>query len=716
MLRENLKNLKMGQAKKRRSCPAVSREITSAECGENRLSRYACPESCPFNPFSAAGYAALLEAEEALDLTSVKRLAGEDAVVTDAFFEARRLNADHGWQAAIVWHLFFKRDGNGRSFGERWQVAGFPGLKNDEQVFFRGKMQMRVALLEVHRILDEQRIEAVDLLEPTAPPRIYVDWSVAASAVRFTTMLTWIYPLPHFWRISGMGITMADLGPFSPVEMLDACRAHLGGPAGAEAQREWLAENFVRIHEALVATGLERRRQMLAGLDGSFGAATYELRASFQKCRKVLLADPAIEVDEISGEERKKGFGEAMVWFEPAPTGGTAPATSLGRRVLGRVLLGLSEWRVEALGGLRLDQLRERFEARLGDRVRFLKERRDDFAGQIASREPAADLALVPPRLLERPGSFDISSSRLASPATGGSTAEFQAQMINEQVRGWLDEPLPALEGRTARAAAPLPAWRPRVIELVKALVRQCDQQNLETGRADDINGLIRELGLGEIDFPPPPARPPVGEDAHDVDRFEDGRDDDPGELPDPPRRSPPGGGAGWSAPPVSDRPLTADEAIERLEAGRRAFERAADAIEEIEDSGSTLLEDAAALAEGQMDERDFGTLTVFLIQIWFALVPRGGRAPRLRLPAMSAALGRDAEKLATGGSKAEAVLQRLLADSPQPYLLQVVAGTAMGLIEKGPKAVRPAPGSVVGMILVMKVVLAEIDHALRED
>ena len=51
----------MGQSKKRRSCPVAGRDISSAECGENRHSRYACPAACPFNPFAVTQYTALLE-------------------------------------------------------------------------------------------------------------------------------------------------------------------------------------------------------------------------------------------------------------------------------------------------------------------------------------------------------------------------------------------------------------------------------------------------------------------------------------------------------------------------------------------------------------------------------------------------------------------------------------------------------------------------------
>ena len=164
----------------------------------------------------------------------------------------------------------------------------------------------------------------------------------------------------------------------------------------------------------------------------------------------------------------------------------------------------------------------------------------------------------------------------------------------------------------------------------------------------------------------------------------------------------------------MPDRSLTFDEALDRLNAAMGAFETAAEAIQEIAASGSTLFEDAHALAEKRIDERDFGHLSVSLIQIWFALVPRGGRAPRLRLDAMQAAIVQDAKKIQARGPGGMAVLQRMFSDSPQPNLLQAVAGALVKSYEEAPQPVRPQPGSVVVMVLVLKAMIAEIDCALR--
>ena len=125
----------------------MNRDISAAECGENRLT-LCVPGKLSVQPFAAASYLALLQAEDAR-LISMKRCIGEDGAVTPSGFAARKLNEGHGWHAAIAWQVFQTRR-------ERWTLAGWQDAdsptKNDERVLFRGKMQMRVALIEVHRV------------------------------------------------------------------------------------------------------------------------------------------------------------------------------------------------------------------------------------------------------------------------------------------------------------------------------------------------------------------------------------------------------------------------------------------------------------------------------------------------------------------------------------------------------------------------------------
>src|SRR5688572_6815575 len=120
----------MSKANKRRYCPALEREITSAECGENRNSRYQCPGSCSFNLFAPQNYSQVLEAEERLDLLSLKFLRSEPQHGERIIRLAQTMDiSDPGeFNPFVCYELFIRRDEHGTTCLERWQRAGFPEL------------------------------------------------------------------------------------------------------------------------------------------------------------------------------------------------------------------------------------------------------------------------------------------------------------------------------------------------------------------------------------------------------------------------------------------------------------------------------------------------------------------------------------------------------------------------------------------------------------
>ncbi len=502
----------MSKAAKRRMCPAVQREITAAECGENRISHYRCPPECSYNVFAPTNYEQILILEDVLDSKTSARFAKEtavDPILTKAIQSVLRKPSILHTHCFFIWHYLFKRDVLGRTFAQRWEADGFPGFKNDERIFFRSKMQVRVALLEIHRVLDSEQIEAVDLLSPLPVPLVFRDRGLASQAVRFGVLLGWIYPLPHFWRLSGAATMIPDIAEIEPVTVVREIVAHLGGPTSEPEIRLWLAEHFIRFSEALDATCNARRMQMFAGMDAQFGKAVYELRAPFAQCRDVFDEAMESESDRLSLQERDEGFVEARVCFEEKSTPGMTQSKDV-QPVLGRVLLGQGHWRLESMGAKRLAKLRGKFELKMGATVRFSGERRDDLVADFLTKQSKADQSLVPPRLLEKPQQITLSSSRVPLLGPGVDKEDALAHLMADQDRAFLDEPVPALKGRTPREASRLPALRPILIRLLKQRVAGCDRRNLETGRSDDINWMLRELGANEILFEPPPRRSPA--------------------------------------------------------------------------------------------------------------------------------------------------------------------------------------------------------------
>ena len=252
----------MSKASKNRPCPAVSREIPVTECVAHRHNPYACPAECPHNPFAPANYSRLLELEGKLDRQSMDYLmehAADRPAMEKALQQAHSHPSLHAMHAWYEWNLFFAPGADGLTCCQRWEKAGFPELKSDQRVLLRAKMKTRMALVEIHRVLDGERVEAVDLLAPDAPPMVFQDRGLAGMAVRFASVLTWIYPLPHFWRLSGTAAVIPEMSQFSPEEIVMEIVRHLGGPATADGARRWLAEHFLRFSDALKAASRLRR-------------------------------------------------------------------------------------------------------------------------------------------------------------------------------------------------------------------------------------------------------------------------------------------------------------------------------------------------------------------------------------------------------------------------------------------------------------------------
>jgi hypothetical protein len=108
---------------------------------------------------------------------------------------------------------------------------------------------------------------------------------------------------------------------------------------------------------------------------------------------------------------------------------------------------------------------------------------------------------------LEQPNQLVFSTTRVPAPRPGLSPEETQRELMLAAHRAFLDDQVPALNDRTPRAATGDPDLRPKLIHLMKQRVRSLDERNLETGGTDDLNWMLRELGLTEIIFDPSPPR-----------------------------------------------------------------------------------------------------------------------------------------------------------------------------------------------------------------
>jgi hypothetical protein len=71
-------------------------------------------------------------------------------------------------------------------------------------------MRLQPAMLEVHRIIDSQRVEVVNLLDPERGSFVIADTGFARQVVRFEVYAGHSFTLPHYTRLLGTCVLIDD--------------------------------------------------------------------------------------------------------------------------------------------------------------------------------------------------------------------------------------------------------------------------------------------------------------------------------------------------------------------------------------------------------------------------------------------------------------------------------------------------------------------------
>lgn len=601
----------MSKASKHRECPAVKRAITSQECGENRNIGYSCTADCAFNPFSPANYAALLELEEKLDhaTSDALKLDRETRHRIERDFERIDFERLEPVVSLLCTETFFRKGADGQTWAARWMASGCGNWKNDLRALFARKAKLRARLVQVLEVRSEAECLVHDLLEPELSRFVLRDRVIASMACRFDTFLTPTFDLPFFSRVIACGVPVYGQGLPALETLLEIAR-HLGAPEDREALNAWLVEHLADIADALSDTARARHEAMLQSADLRFGKAVYALTAPFAECREALDRVPEVAKDPLRGSERKEGFTEARAWLEKPP-GQSAGS----EQVVGRILMGPSHWRVEAMGEERTNAIRTRLESTLGTRVTFEGQRLDDIGRPSAPSQPSR---LVPPRLLENLQKLQIGSSRIAvsrAIRAGEGLQESAMRVMDEE---FLHMQVPALDGKTPGEAAADAALRPKLIELLKQRINGTDRKNLEEGINYSPQWMLEKLGVAEFFGPPPPprARPPRKEYARD-EQFEA---DEEEELMDPPPIPP-----GRHLAPELLHEVSVEEMGKRFAEATATLKSGKEMLAEMTAAGCIWFESALTCLELEPESAEMRALARTLLPVWFAMIPVGG-------------------------------------------------------------------------------------------
>jgi hypothetical protein len=598
----------VGKGNERRSWPAACRVLTSNECGNGRHRRFACPPDCTFNPFAPSNYDEVRRLEERLDEITLDHLAASDRplarLIAEAWQDEGDLTRAARLNARVVARVFHHPDASGRTLFAAWEADGFPRLKrNDERVYASHKGRITGAILEIREVVDDLIIRAADLLSPPEAPLLEIaDRSLAARAVRFETYLGALYPLPHFSRLSGSCAILPEIATWDPRDLAHTLFAHLGAPPEEAAARRWLMTNFDLVLDAIEAVASSLRRRLYEAADIRHVTLDYAPQVSIEECLAELEPLPEVEWEALEADDREDGWIQSRLWLEADKL---RPGFTATTPILGRVLARPDALRLEAGSSAAAAHLRRRFEAALGPRVRFVREESEELVAAQLARLPPIDLALVPSAFLADTTEVEVTLSRFDHESLQAAPAEAPAAIAAREIaRRFLDHPVPALEHKRPAEAAADPALRPRLAALVKAHLRRHDRSNLQEGRTDDLNWMIRELGLDELDLPPPPPRQAPARSRSEV-----------------PFRPP--------APPLPRAPLTAQQVKARRRRVTRQLPTQVDALEELEASGSTLLTLLDEVLLQDHSEEALELIEEIAVEAWFALVPVGFQAPR---------------------------------------------------------------------------------------
>lgn len=687
-----------------RDCPAQDRAITSRECGENRGINWACPAECPHFPFTLANYDKWLEIErEVINAVLCRALDEMPPELRTPFVQqlADRANMLRG-QSLCAWAFFHERDAAGRTFVARWEADGWRGLKNDQLYLLSLHRRMRPGLLEVRCVLDEQRIEVVDLLGDPARVFRIIDRRMAASIGRFSTVLTWFYETPHGARMSGGGMAIHQQGEIAPAEVLAELLRHLGAPDDSAARRGWLVEHLARVADAYSAVLAARWEDTTRHIDTRYTKTDYRMRG--RSLAKRLDRHGDLLPEPPTADEQDEGFADGWVWLEheasagagaqlTLPLASSTPRVGAGRPVLGRVLLADGRARIEASSSARHAALRACFEKLAGPDVEFIGERVEDLGRQLMNRHPRDyDPALIPPRLLENPQRLHVGASRVSAEDLPVKPGEpLSAAVLRRQYERFADEPLPALDGHTPRAASRDPALRPRLLRLMQSHVRSTDEHAVRDGFVFDLNPLLADLGLDEIILPPPPPRDPLPD--------ETGADD-------------------WDAGgtledfDTAPRKMPEDDSAERL-AAVDALPDLAPILERMDREAGAFMRAVEDLSDA-LNDAEFGLLSAQIARAYGCLLPRPH--PLRHADRLGAAFEREVREVFQRLPDTEADTMEIIAallDGPQHNLAALLIAETARLCHDAPRRQRPRADRVQVIFLLIRAAVAVLDRAI---
>jgi hypothetical protein len=378
-----------------------------------------------------------------------------------------------------MWMFFDRPLADGRLVVDRFLEEG-PALSASERLFLETVRRSSMHLYEIEDLVPGQSLSLRDVLEGD---RVTVREQAGS---RTMNRHEWIAARITPSGASGQPEIEMGIVPITPFLRNGVLARLTEERARVLKDPETSVEDFykmlgpVLLHDVLVAQVLHPPIPQLANTDGEPMLWT---KVRFEA------ADPqqlSAALDTLEGLERADEEG-ASVWSWSGRNKDGKPVS------LGRLELRGASLTLEANSAERATRGRAILEALSGAGLRHVATTHVDPEHSLrrAIRDPEASQKAA------------VQSSSLPPEMNEALVLGFQAA----HYRSWLDEPIPALEGKTPRQAVQDPALKPRLITLLHGLEEMYERALKDGVPAYDSSWMWSELGLEEGAAPshPPP-------------------------------------------------------------------------------------------------------------------------------------------------------------------------------------------------------------------
>ena len=496
--------------KSRNLCPAAGKVICSVCCGSKRGTVIRCAPGCAYSPFSINGYDLWLKTDTnlvrkilmyAIDARGRSHF---EKITNDMFFKNANDSPEQieatAAGSAIYNILFLERDKHGKTLAQHWKSSGWNGLTNDERVMMTCRMDSRVTVFEIQKILDNKAMECVDLFDIPKGVFILIDRSIAARVARFTRLFTWLTHYPNFSRPENSGIEIPDFIFQEFMDMTQKSFKKALKKSRGFTIKDYLSENVGAFCELAFNLARDTNVGMLKRMDMHQCKAFYKIEGIFAEVKAIVDSYPDFQVRERNPEEKPLEGAFYYSWLR------RGESKALEEEMNAAFRHDDESHGVGTIGNLTLCPDKIIIEVFSKQKFEFAKKMIDNYFKEAVTlqNEMVVDLAKQMAEKIDDEGSLrDEVFSEDPNTRSGPIPAEIERKLAQDFYRNhygkFIDDQIPALNNMTPRQAAKDPAMRPKLVDLMKQHLKGIEKQNKDKKMDLNIGWILDELKLAEL-------------------------------------------------------------------------------------------------------------------------------------------------------------------------------------------------------------------------